>query len=151
VESLRQYGLEISEIPPEAAAALQSLTLKFDDTEPLRVAFTPGIIWVRARAALAVPPLLDLPVLQVTVRYRIEVATDGVTELVPIDLKLAPANEADPALNPLALLLESQATAAMPTIRLPREFRLPVPDAEPVLIRMNSLHAENGKLTATVR
>ncbi len=39
----------------------------------------------------------------------------------------------------------------MPTIRLPRELRLPVPDADPVLIRMDSLNAGDGVLTATVR
>ncbi|MBL8848200.1 MAG: hypothetical protein JNG89_00880 [Planctomycetaceae bacterium] len=151
VESLEQHGLEIGAIPPEAAAALQSLVLRFDGNEPLRVAFTPGMIWVRARAALSLPPLLDLPVLQVTARYRLEILSDGVTQLTPFDLQLAPANDGDAALNPLAALLESQAKSAMPTIRLPRELRLPVPDAEPVLLRMHELKADDGVLTATVR
>lgn len=151
LDALRDYGLVIADVPPEAAAALRNLTIRFDEQQPLRVAFTRDLIWVRARASLAIPPLIDLPGTQITVRYRIEDTGTGSIRLAPDNFELKPADANAPPLGPLALLLESQATSAMPLITLPRDIEVPIPDAEPLRVSVVSLRSDNRRLTLTVR
>ena len=151
LDTLRDRGLGIAEIPPEAAGALAGLSIRFDERAPLRVAFTRDLIWVRARASVAVPPLIDLPMMQITLRYRIRDAGGGAIVLTPDHLELTAIDPDGPAPGPLAMLLQSQALSALPEITLPREIELPIPDAEPLGLAVESLQSADRRLTLTVR
>jgi hypothetical protein len=151
VEVLQQYGLEFDEVPPEALAALQSLEIKVADRSPARVLFADDEITVQVRAALAVPPLIDLPMMQIDLRYRIDGAGDDQIALVPAGVLFRPVSDDAPALGPLAPLVESQASAALPAIRLPRTVRVPIPDGTPLELSVDELEARDGTLSLTVR
>lgn len=151
VDVLQQHGLQLDAVPPEAQAALQSLQIRFADRSPARVLFEADKIIVQVRAALAVPPLIDLPLMQIDITYRIDDPGDGEIALVPGGVVFRSADDDAPALGPLAPLVESQASAALPTIRFPRTLRVPVPDSEPLELTVQSLEARNGALSLTVR
>lgn len=149
LKTLRQHGLEISAVPDQAAAALAGLSIRFDDRNPLQVRFENNQIVVAARAALALPPLVDLPVMSIVLRYAIDDADDDALSLVPAGVRFE--HDASTATAALTSLLESQAIAALPTVRVPRRFRLPIPDGVPLDLSIKRIAADAGRLSLTVR
>lgn len=150
IEVLQQYGLQIDDIPPEVLAALQSLKIKFADRSPSRVLFEDDKIIVQTRAALAVPPLIDLPLMQIDLAYKIDATGDDEIKLLPAGVVFRTVDDDGPGLGPFAPLLESQASAAVPAIRFPRTIRVPIPGNAPLELTVHSLEARDGTLTLTV-
>jgi len=151
VKVLQQYGLAFEQVPPEALAALQSLEIRFADRNPARILFADDELTVQVRAALAVPPLIDLPLMQIDLRYRIDDAGGDQIALVPAGVLFRPVSDDAAGLGPLAPLLESQAAAALPSIQLPRTVRVPIPTAAPLDLSIDRLEARDGTLSLTVR
>jgi len=151
VELLQQYGLQFDAVPSETLAALQNLEITFAERSPARVLFADDEITVQVRAALAVPPLIDLPMMQIDLRYRIEDGSNDRIALVPAGVLFRAVSDDAVGLGPLAPLLESQAAAALPTIQLPRTVRVPIPEAAPVELTVDRLESRDRTLSLTVR
>lgn len=151
VETLQGLGFEFEPVPPEAIAAIRSLSVRFDDQLPLRINFTNSEVVIDARAALTLPPLVDLPVMPITLRYTLDDTAADAVWLRPAGLKLQPSDGGGFALGSIIALLESQATAALPAIKIPRRLELPIPDNTPLRIEIDHLRADAGRLSLSIK
>jgi hypothetical protein len=151
LDALEQLGIRIDPVPPEAIAAIKSLSVRFDQRQPLQIRFAGGEIEIHVRAALALPPLIDLPVMPITLRYAVdELQSDGIS-LRPVGLKLEPEQPAGLTTGPIIAVLQSQATAALPAIRIPRRLEVPIPDNTPLRIEIDHLRSDGGRLSLAIK
>ncbi|MFO1093642.1 MAG: hypothetical protein U0992_10065 [Planctomycetaceae bacterium] len=92
LDTLQGLGIEIEPVPPEAIAAIKSLTVRFDDQSPLQIMYANNEIVIDARAALTLPPLVDLPMTPITLRYTVDNTTEDAVSLRPAGFKLQPSD-----------------------------------------------------------
>lgn len=132
---------------PTSAAEfpMEGVTIRLGDHEPVRVEFLSDQAILHAAVAISVPPLVQTPLLDVAISYRIERDDRSIT-FAPHRVQILPVEPNQPGLGAMAPLIEQQALAHVRRLRIPRRFKLPPPDLARVEINISDIAAEDGWL-----